>query len=179
LSEFRIRAATCADAGAIARVHVQAWRETYRGLVPDAMLDALSVERNTGMWETIIGQREPTVTQVLEADDGIIGFGSAGNARDAKLDTSGEVTSIYLLDRVKRRGLGRALFGSLLGALAERGHRSAGLWVLVDNYGTRRFYEALGGRVGAERILPHRHGDLNEIAYVWDDLAQFVAGGSA
>ena len=175
MSDFRIRAATPADACAIARVHVQAWRETYRGLVPDAMLDALSVERNTGMWETIIGQDEPTITQVLEAHDGIIGFGSAGNARDAKLAASGEVSSIYLLDRVKRRGLGRALFGSLLGALAARGHASAGLWVLVENHGTRRFYEALGGRVGSERVLPHRHGDLDEIAYVWDDLGRFAA----
>jgi len=175
LNDFRIRAATPADACAIARVHVQAWQETYRGLVPDAMLDALSVKRNTGMWETIIGQGEPTITQVLEAHDGIIGFGSAGKARDAKLAASGEVTSIYLLDRVKRRGLGRALFGSLLGALAARGHASAGLWVLVENHGTRRFYEALGGRVGSERILPHRHGDLDEIAYVWDDLERFAA----
>ena len=175
MSDFRIRAATPADACAIARVHVQAWQETYRGLVPDAMLEALSVERNTGMWETIIGQDEPTITQVLEAHDGIIGFGSAGNARDAKLAASGEVSSIYLLDRVKRRGLGRALFGSLLGALASRGNASAGLWVLVENHGTRRFYEALGGRVGAERVLPHRHGDLDEIAYVWDDLARFAA----
>ena len=175
MSDFRIRAATPVDACAIARVHVQAWQETYRGLVPDAMLDALSVERNTSMWETIIGQDEPTITQVLEAHDGIIGFGSASNARDAKLAASGEVSSIYLLDRVKRRGLGRALFGSLLGALASRGHASAGLWVLVENHGTRRFYEALGGRVGPERVLPHRHGDLDEIAYVWDDLARFAA----
>src|SRR5262249_59084004 len=85
LNDFRIRAATPADACAIARVHVQAWQETYRGLVPDAMLDALSVKRNTGMWETIIGQGEPTITQVLEAGAGMIGFGAPRQAAGRKL----------------------------------------------------------------------------------------------
>jgi hypothetical protein len=50
--------------------------------------------------------------------------------------------------------------------------------VLVDNAPTRRFYETLGGRTGAKRTLENSHGDLPEIAYVWDDLKRFagVAG---
>jgi GNAT superfamily N-acetyltransferase len=175
LSAPRIRAALPADAPAIARVHVQAWLETYRGLVPDAMLDALSVDRNAGMWEAALGHEQHGVVQVAETEAGIVGFGSAGEARDARLGTSGEVSSIYLLDHSKRRGIGRTLFGSLLRALAERGHTSVGLWVLVGNAPTRRFYEALGGRIGPARVRQNDHGDLNEIAYVWDDLARFAA----
>jgi ribosomal protein S18 acetylase RimI-like enzyme len=180
LSAPRIRAALPADAHAIARVHVQAWLETYRGLVPDAMLDALSVDRNAGMWEAALGHEQlgheqHGVVQVAETEAGIVGFGSAGKTRDAKLGTSGEVSSIYLLDHSKRRGIGRTLFGSLLRALAERGHTSVGLWVLVANAPTRRFYEALGGRIGPERIRQNDLGDLNEIAYLWDDLARFAA----
>ena len=48
----------------------------------------------------------------------------------------------------------------------------AGLWVLIDNHGTRRFYEAMGGRTGAERELGPPIA-MREIAYVWDDLAAF------
>jgi ribosomal protein S18 acetylase RimI-like enzyme len=174
LSAPRIRTAVLADAHAIARVHVQAWHETYRGLVPDALLDALSVERNTGLWQAIIGQGEQVVTHVVEAEAGIVGFGSAGKARDARLGASGEVSAIYLLAEIKRRGIGRTLFASLLRALAAGGHTTVGLWVLASNAPTRRFYEALGGRIGAERILVHDHGDLSEIAYVWDDLTRFA-----
>ena len=71
---------------------------------------------------------------VVETPADIVGFGSAGAARDALLGTTGEVTAIYLLDSVKRHGLGRMLFTSLMRALAGRGHASAGLWVLVDNH---------------------------------------------
>ena len=177
MNEPRIRAATPADAEAIARIHVQAWVETYRGLVPDAVIDALSVDRNVGMWAAILDSRERAVVHVVEAETGIVGFGSAGDALSEALGTTAEVTSVYLIDRVKRRGIGRALFASLMRALLARGHSSAGLWVLVANEGTRRFYEALGGRAGETRVVEGSHGDMIEIAYVWDDLSQFAAMG--
>jgi len=186
LNEVHIRAATPAEAAAIAKVHVQAWHETYRGLVPAELLAMLSVERNTRMWRDIIGLgAEATTVLVAEHADeradehaderlgAIVGFGAAGSARDAALGTAGEVTAIYLLDEVKRRGIGRALFAGLLRALAARGHRSAGLWVLASNMQARRFYETLGGRPGATREFEHTGAVLHEVAYVWDDLAAF------
>jgi GNAT superfamily N-acetyltransferase len=169
-----IRAATPADAASIARVHVQAWHESYRGLVPDDAIAALSVERSAGMWAQILAQDgQASVAHVVERehDRDIVGFGSAGPARSSALGTTGEIMAIYLLAEIKRRGIGRTLFTGLLRALAGRGHQSVGLWVLVDNHGTRRFYEVLGGRPGAIREADGSHVRMREIAYVWDDLA--------
>ena len=42
-----IRVAGVADAAAIAAVHVEAWRETYMGIVPVQVLAGLSVDRIT------------------------------------------------------------------------------------------------------------------------------------
>jgi hypothetical protein len=42
-----IRVAGVADVAAIAAVHVEAWRETYVGIVPVQMLAGLSVNRRT------------------------------------------------------------------------------------------------------------------------------------
>jgi ribosomal protein S18 acetylase RimI-like enzyme len=180
LSALRIRAAHPADAHPIARVHVQAWHESYRGLIPDAAIAALSVERSGRMWADILAQDQQTsVVLVVERasdhnhDHEIVAFGSAGTARGPALGATGEIMAIYLLDAVKRRGLGRSLLTQLLHALAARDHRSAGLWVLVDNYGTRRFYETLGGRMGATRESDDSHVQMREIAYVWDDLTEF------
>jgi len=177
LSAARIRAATPADAPEIARVHVQAWRESYRDMMPAATLEALSVERNARNWASILDHGEKNIVLVAEIEAEVVGFGSACLARSEALGATGEVTSIYLLDHVKRLGIGRELFASLMRALVARGHRSAGLWVLIDNHGTRRFYETLGGRTGASRIVAGSHGDLHEIAYVWDDLSQFADPG--
>jgi ribosomal protein S18 acetylase RimI-like enzyme len=179
VNEVHIRAAIPGDAQAIARVHVEAWRESYRGLMPEHVIEALSVDRNTEMWAAILACGASSIVHVVErlgiAAGGaeLVGFGSARDARSPALGASGEITAIYLLESVKRRGIGRMLLRGLLGALAERGHRSAGLWALVDNHGTRRFYEALGGRPGAPRLVADGPADMHEIAYIWDDLSGF------
>ncbi len=40
MSQAEIRAARPEDAASMARVHVRGWQETYRGQIPDAVLDA-------------------------------------------------------------------------------------------------------------------------------------------
>jgi ribosomal protein S18 acetylase RimI-like enzyme len=180
VNEVRIRPAIPGDAQAIARVHVEAWRESYRALMPEHVIEALSVDRNAGMWAAVLAGGASSIVHVVErvgiAAEGaeLVGFGSARDARSPALGASGEITAIYLLESFKRRGIGRMLLKGLLGALAERGHRSAGLWALVENHGTRRFYEALGGHPGSPRLVTDGPADMYEIAYIWDDLSGFA-----
>ena len=184
--DVRIRPARLADAPHIAQVHVQAWHETYAGLVPERLLRSLSVERNIRMWREIIARPQTivlvaehagaTAARVGTADiraGGIGGFGSAGPAGDKALGTDGELTALYLIQVLKRRGTGRALFTALTRALAGRGYRRAGTWVLAANDQARRFYEALGGRPGPRREIVHSAAVLREVAYLWDDLSAF------
>ncbi|MPZ61520.1 MAG: GNAT family N-acetyltransferase [Propionibacteriales bacterium] len=49
-----------------------------------------------------------------------------------------------------RGGLGTGLQAASLAAMAERGARTAHLWVLADNHGARRFYEHTGWRLAAD-----------------------------
>jgi ribosomal protein S18 acetylase RimI-like enzyme len=170
VNDPRIRAATLDDADEIARVHVQVWRETYRGVMPDAFLAGLSVEQRAAMWKRVIDESSgaPNVWALENADKAITGFGCIGTSRDERLGAEGEVLAINLLDVVKRRGLGRALFAHLLGLLKQRGFASAGLWVLTANESARRFYEAMDGKAGAIRILDSEPPVLEEISYRWD-----------
>jgi ribosomal protein S18 acetylase RimI-like enzyme len=163
-----IRPAVPADVDAIARVHVQAWGESYRGLVPDAAFDHYSVETRTAQWRGTLGNSNVLVG-VAEHDGAVCGFGSAGRPR--RLSTDCEIYAFYLLDAVKRRGVGRMLFTHLRDALVARGFASLGLWVLSNNVPARRFYETMGGRAGETRI--DRRGELTfeDIAYLWDDIA--------
>ena len=46
-SSMLVRASTVSDARRIAYIHVETWRAAYRGQMPDAVLDALDVERRT------------------------------------------------------------------------------------------------------------------------------------
>jgi ribosomal protein S18 acetylase RimI-like enzyme len=167
-----IRKATLADVDGIARVHVQAWRESYRELMPQAALDGLSVERRAAQWRgTLSDPHSPTTVYVAVRGGTVCGFGSGGKVRWTGLATDGEISALYLLDAVKRQGVGRRLFRRLIRRLAAQGFKSAGLWVLAGNAPGRSFYEAMGGRSGETRI--ERRGELvlDEIAYLWNDLA--------
>ena len=46
-----IRPATLEDVMGLAKVHVDTWKATYRGIVADSFLDGLSYERSAKGWE--------------------------------------------------------------------------------------------------------------------------------
>ncbi|OAI89021.1 hypothetical protein AYO36_02410 [Exiguobacterium sp. KKBO11] len=68
---MRIREARLEDASAIARVHIDAWRETYQGIIPDTYLVQLSHEKRTKQWEqTLVDQR----VYVAVSGEEVVGF---------------------------------------------------------------------------------------------------------
>jgi L-amino acid N-acyltransferase YncA len=176
-----IRRARVEDAPAIARVHVESWRSTYAGMLPDKMLLKLSSARHeTGWWMHVLGRsRRRHYVYVAEHEtDGVIGFGSAGASRDRELVHRGEIYALYLLDEYHGMGIGKALFLALSARLLEERRPSLVVWVLSSNP-SRYFYETLGGRRVATRRERMGGVEVEETAYGWEDLNHLVAiGGS-
>lgn len=175
LHEGQIREATVNDAGAIARVHVSAWRENYRGLVPDTVLNGLSPERRAVEWAERLKPDHDETVLVAEDDGGrIVGFGACGPQRPDGLPYEGEFYALYVLRQAQGRGFGRRLMRAMSARLAESGHGTATLWVLRENLAARQFYATIGGkRVGdaaAERVEARPGYRLNQVAYGWTTL---------
>jgi GNAT superfamily N-acetyltransferase len=170
-----IRPATPDDADALGRVHVQAWRETYPGIVPEAVIAARDPVERASMWRRVIAAGE-IVLLAHDAAGDLLGFANAGNQREPEiLPFAGEINAIYLLQAAKRRGIGRALMRATAEALLARGLPSASLWVLDGNATARAFYARLGGRVALHRAFPApAEWPGTETAYAWDDLAILV-----
>lgn len=164
-----IRRATIEDAAGISRVHVDSWRETYRGIMPDDVLDGLSYD---GRAETRRRQMRTAAPEVIhlvaELDGQIVGFAVAGPERETDFPYEGELYAIYILRSAQGRGIGRQLFAAAVSHLLRHGIDSMLVWVLADNP-SRGFYEALGGaELGVKTItigVP-----LEEVAYGWDDI---------
>lgn len=169
---IEVRAATPDDAASIAAVHVAAWRESYAGLLPEAMLSTLSVGERTGRWARAL--RAMASVFVAERDGEVVGFASACPQRDRTLAArgfTGEITAIYVLRRAQGWGVGRHLMAEVAHCLREREHQSASLWVLRDNQSARRFYERLGGEIIGEKEDRREDVTLVELAYGWRDLS--------
>lgn len=163
-----IRPATAADIPGIARVHVQAWRETYAGIVPAAHLARLSTERSAQVWTRSLASPMGR-TLVLAREGEVKGFVSAGPPRSDLKYFDGEIYALYILRDLQGHGHGRRLFAAAVAALRADAHRSLALWVLRDNP-TRGFYAHLGGVVVGEQCLTLGGEELVEVAFGWPRL---------
>jgi L-amino acid N-acyltransferase YncA len=141
-----IREATASDARAIAEVHVASWRWAYRGDLPAEFLDALSVDDRERMWnEWLTSDAQGAGTFVAQEQRRVIGFCSFGPCRDDDAtEHTAEVMTIYVLEGVAGRGIGRGLFVSAIDRLRALGYEHARLWVMASNARSRRFYEKAG-----------------------------------
>jgi GNAT superfamily N-acetyltransferase len=147
LSSVEVRVATVDDAVAIAAVHVRSWQNAYRGLLPDAYLDGLSVERRSDVWNRILSETDlpRTGTFVLQKGVEVIGFVHVAPTRDDDLPAAtGEVTGIYITPSEWRLGGGRQLMDAAKASLKAAGFTTAALWVLEANLSARAFYEREG-----------------------------------
>ena len=114
MEPIHIRQATPEDAAAIARFHVGGWQSAYRGLLPDAYLEALDLGESEARHRETLRRRAGTGRRewVLEAEGVACGWAAAGPARDEDLGPEVyELMAIYLDPACIGRGYGRALMG--------------------------------------------------------------------
>ena len=168
-----IRHARPSDAERIASVYVETWRDAYPTMLPDDVLVGLSEPRHTTFWQRQIKEDHGVILVVDDAEAGVVGFGSAGRARNDSLGLEGEVYTLYLLADWRNLGIGRALFNALFEGLRERGYASALIWVLADNP-SRFFYETMGGRMAAEKVEKLWGASVRQFAYGWASLERAV-----
>src|SRR5690606_14506077 len=140
-----IRSATVADAHGLAVVHVRSWQAAYRGLMPQRVLDALSIAEREANWARIIAET-PRGSRTLVAEDtgAIVGWASFGDARDEDAVGTGELWGIYVHPDAWSIGVGHLLMEAVEEALRADRHEIAYLWVLEGNSRAAAFYERHG-----------------------------------
>lgn len=172
-----IRPATIPDAPAIGRVHVAAWQAAYRGQLADALLDGLSEDRRTAMWQRALERARPG-SGILVAEEGsgaspdIVGFASWYQPRptdnEPNADEEAELATIYLLPDFWGQGAGYQLFTAAVTEAAATSCTRLGLWVLASNRRGRTFYERVGMTLDPDRVRTEILGGqpVREVRYV-------------
>ncbi|MCW5878433.1 MAG: GNAT family N-acetyltransferase [Anaerolineales bacterium] len=163
-----IRPARVGDAGAVARVHVESWRSTYRGLLPENFLNNLDIQRRLDYWRSVFENESPGEFALVaeHSTQGVVGFVSGGPALEDLGPYSGQVYAIYLLASQQGQGIGRAMFEGARGSLVERDYAGFMLWVLEGNP-TCGFYEHMGGQLIGRKEDQIGGQPVTELAYGW------------
>lgn len=172
-----VRRARMDDADAIERVRTDTWRDAYRGLMPDSLLDRLGYDatRRRAFMAAL-----PSDQFVLVAEDEgvVVGFCLGGRSRSTDDPFRGEVYAIYVLPQDHGRGIGRALMQAAATELVERDLRSMIVWVLRENAPSRRFYERMGGEWVRDEERELDGVRVTESAYGWPDISKSLGGSS-
>jgi len=139
MSDYRVRAATAADADAICRIYNQGIEDRVATLATEQRTPA---ER--AAWLAAKGPRHPVI--VAEDDGHIIGWGSLNqfNPRDAYRHVVD--FSIYVERAYRGRGAGKVMLTRLIELAREHGYHKMVLSAFPSNSGGMALYERMGFR---------------------------------
>lgn len=169
---MQIRAAQPTDAAEVARVHVASFRSAHRNMLPDELLDGLSVESREEMWRRMLAERAETHFLFVAVDgERIIGFAAGGpptGDEPTEADYAGKIYTIYLLAEAQGQGAGRSLLERVLTEFRSREQSPVFLWVLKENMQARGFYERMGGVLVAEKQEDFAGVPTEQVAYAWE-----------
>ncbi|MGI8712830.1 MAG: GNAT family N-acetyltransferase [Solirubrobacteraceae bacterium] len=140
MAHLEIREATADDAPGLAGVHVRSWQVGYLGIVPDEVLDGLSVATRERQWREWIEQG--TWIRVACRDGLIVGLCAVLRTGDDP--ANGEVAALYVDPPAFRTGVGTALLNTALAHLSAAAAQQVTLWVFTGNARARAFYARYG-----------------------------------
>ena len=173
-NHVRYRLARSADAPAIAALHADSWRRSYRGMLPDAFLDHEVFANRAALWEQRFNDPDEqlvTLTIVAELTREIVGFVHSIAEEDPKWGTL--LDNLHVRHDTKRLGIGTRLMAETAAWLEERAYTSGlYLWVLENNVPAGRFYDSLGGRVAGSGVSHEGGASAPSLRYWWPRLGQ-------
>ena len=162
------------EADAFAALHVLCWQQSYRGFVPDHLLDSAKPHDRFSMWHDITVNPRRIVLAAFDGNQPV-GFAVAGEPHEKILeDENGQLAALYILNSHQRLGIGRELVGRAARAWLAMGGHSMSLSVLAGNLGAIRFYEALGAAFVKDDIYDWAGTQLPTKSYIWSDLAKIA-----
>ena len=143
-----IRQARIEDIPAITDIQIGGWLAAYRGMVSDEDLEKMKASRAERIARHINNIK--TMTYIVAEKDGeIVGFSRYidNNSFSPDFDVDCELLALYVKPDCKRQGIGKALMNYVKDEFRKQGKKRMVLWCLRDNYPSRAFYEAMGGKL--------------------------------
>ncbi len=161
-------------ADAIARLHADNWKATYRGILPDDYLDGQVDSERLSYWRAALANGSYSMVRVALGDaSGVIGFSGLKAGVDEGYDQTME--HLHVGTATRGTGLGRALMADAARQTLNRGGSSLCLWVFEANAKAIGFYEALGGMTDAHGSDKFAGGDAPDRRIGWRDLPSLIA----
>jgi len=173
MAPFRLRRAGPEDAALLSRLKIATFRASYRGVLPDDLLDGLGPDDpfvGIEPWRQVLLDPEMEV-HVVEAGEPA-GFLVLAPASAAEAPAHGLLQQLYLLPGWQGLGWGTTLWRLAAQRLAATGRLPFAVCVLEGNDRARRLYERLGARrIGLRHDFDWGNHRVHELVYLVDGVS--------
>lgn len=157
------------DCEGVQKVITLAWQQTYKGIINDEFLNALSLNENERIEKSINSFDKNNINElVLEIDNKIVGFVKYSESKDKNFPGHGEINALYLLKEYKGKGYGKILFDKAKQELENMGYFKIIVGCLEEN-NSNEFYKHMGGKFQSTRIFSRGGQNLIENIYLFDN----------
>jgi len=163
-NELIIRNVKKEDLKQVAEIIVTGWKIAYKGIIDDNYLDSLTIEKR---YNKLLGNYLEDEFIVAELNGEIVGFSryTLYNTSNEIENVDGEIFSIYVRPKLKRNGIGTAIFTYVMNRFKNNGNKSIILGCFKKNYPSRAFYEKMGGKVIYEKQVKRGEKEYPEVFY--------------
>ena len=138
------------DFHAMAEIKVRGWQTAYHGIIDEGYLQNLSIDQ---IYQAL--REKNDLYLVAEANGGIIGFCRYRLCEEPSgiRNCYGAISELYVQPKLKRMGIGGALFRYVLDDLKESGSEFVCLSCFSDNTPAISFYLNMNGEfIGKEKM---------------------------
>ena len=156
-------------------VNTYSWIETYKGIMSDEFLDKIKneLEQNVERLKNKFDQTkidEPDYKRfILYVDNEPVGIVAICKSREDKYANSGELCSLYLLNKIKKKGYGRILFEKAIEELKKMNFNDMIIYCIRENP-TNEFYKHMGGELVYSKGRNIGGKDLIENIYYYKSI---------
>lgn len=122
-------------------LYVKSWRATYKGIIPDKILNTITVEKFNKIWKEYITKENNGIFGAFE-NDVFLGFGAF--TPDEEMEDTLYLDSLHIKDGYKGKGVGTKIINHLKEYAKEKGYKGVSVSIMSGNDRARNLYTKLG-----------------------------------
>jgi ribosomal protein S18 acetylase RimI-like enzyme len=147
----KFQSASLANLDEIASLFHACWHISYRDLLSENVIEAMSMESARELWRPGLVEPKDRQTILGFEDNNLVSVFRIGN--DPLSETRGHLFSLYVAPEAAGRGYGRASLEEAIARLVAKNEREVSLWVFDKNSLAKSLYSSAGFTpTGASRV---------------------------
>ena len=177
MDKIEIKELTLEDIPDYVKVNTLAWQESYKGLIADSILDEVlnnvedSIQKQINKFDN--DKKNNIKKFVFKVNNEAVGMTGIGKSTYEKYEDIGELYSLYLLNKVKKKEYGKMLFYHDVKELIGLGFNSMVIGCLVNNP-ANNFYKHMGGKLIEVVTKKIKGYNMKENIYNYENLKELI-----